>query len=142
MKIKLKIPFQILALLMAALMFHMPFVTLAQQNSVRAEAIAAAERDAQNYTNKGLWFLGGGCCGFGVISIARRHEPSLPAGQLLGKSPEYVAFYAAAYREKAKELQTNSAIAGCVIGALTGAIFIGVMILTEESSSSSDYYSY
>ena len=126
-KIKLKNPLKISALLMTVLMFHMPFVTLAQQNSVRAEAVAAAERDAQNYTNKGLWFLAGGCYGIGVI-IARRHEPSLPAGQLLGKSPEYVAFYAAAYREKAKELQTNSAIAGCVIGALAGAIFIGVMI--------------
>ena len=118
---------------MGALMFHMPFVTLAQQNSVQAEAVAAAERDAQNYTNKGLWFLAGGCCGIG-ISIAGRHEPSLPAGQLLGKSPEYVAFYAAAYREKAKELQTNNAIAGCVIGALVGAILIWIMIATEESS--------
>ena len=139
MKIKLKIPFQILALLMAALMFHMPFVTLAQQNSVQAEAVAAAERDAQNYTNTGRWFLVGCCTG---ASIARRHEPSLPAGQFLGKSPEYVAFYAAAYREKAKELQTNIALAGCVIGALAGAIFIGVMIVRADSSSSGDYYSY
>ncbi len=136
MKIKLKNPFQILALLMAVLTFSMPFVTFAQQNSLQAEAIAAAERDAQNDINKGLWFLGG--CFGGVIGviIAYDVEPSPPATRLLGKSPEYVAFYTQAYAEKAKKLQTNSALGGCCVTTLYGAIFFGCIM---EGASSTDY---
>ena len=52
MNIKLRTAFQILSFLMAALMFNAPFITLAQQNPVQTEAIAAAERDASNDTNK------------------------------------------------------------------------------------------
>ena len=111
---------------MAVLMFTMPFVTFAQQNSVQVKAVAAAERDAQNNTNTSLWFLGGCCYGIG-ISIARRHEPSLPAERLLGKSPEYVAFYAAAYRAKAKSLQVNSASAGCAVGGIVSVLLFYVM---------------
>ena len=65
--------------LMAVLTFSMPFITLAQQNSVRTEvseaaaahdinavnleARAAAERDANNDINKFLWFgVGLGAC--------------------------------------------------------------------------------
>ena len=136
MKIKLKNPFQILAFLMAVLAFSMPFVTFAQQNSLQAEAIAAAERDAQNDINKGLWFLGG--CFGGVIGviIAYGIEPSPPATRLLGKSPEYVAFYTQAYAEKANKLQTNSALGGCCVMTLYMAIFYGYIM---EGASSTDY---
>lgn len=120
MTIKFKRPFKILALLIAALMCSLPFAALAQQNSLQAEAIAAAERDAQNNVNKGLWVLSGCCIFFGpyATNAARRSEPSLPATRLLGKSPEYVAFYAAAYRAKAKSLQIKSARAGFFITTL------------------------
>ncbi len=125
MEIKLKNSFQILALLMAGLTFSMPFVTFAQQNSLQAEAIVAAERDAQADVNKGLWFLGG-CFGnvVGVI-IAYAVEPTPPATKLLGKSPEYVAFYTYAYREKAKSLQANSAWTGCTV--FTAVYVLGIV---------------
>ena len=136
MEIKLKNSFQILAFLMAVLTFSMPFVTFAQQNSLQAEAIAAAERDAQNDINKGLWFLGG--CFGGVIGviIAYGIEPSPPATRLLGKSPEYVDFYTQAYVEKANKLQTNSALGGCCVTTLYMAIFYGYIM---EGASSTDY---
>ena len=133
---KLKSPFKILALLMAILTFSMPFVTFAQQNSLQAEATVAAERDAQNYTNKALWVVGG-CVGGGVgscvgggatVILAYAVEPSPPAARLLGKSPEYVAIYTNAYREKAKKLQTNSALVGCVIGTLASAVLIAASL--------------
>ena len=134
MKIKLKVPFQILALLMAVLIFSMPFVTFAQQNSLRAEAIVAAQQDAQSDTNAGLWFLGG-CLGgvIGVI-IAYGVEPSPPATRLLGKSPEYVAFYIDAYQEKAKKLQANSAWVGCLVNGLATAVYVMAVIAAEAST--------
>ena len=120
---------------MAVLICSIPFVTFAQQNSLQAEAIAAAERDARNDVNKGLWFLGG--CFGGVIGviIAYSVEPSPPAIRLLGKSPEYVAFYTQAYAKKAKKLQTNSALGGCCVSILYVAIY-GFM---QEGAHSSDY---
>jgi hypothetical protein len=131
--IKFKRLFKILTLLIAALMCSLPFATLAQQNSLQAEAIAAAERDAQNNVNKSLWVMRG-CCILGP-DAARRSEPSLPAARLLGKSPEYVAFYAAAYRAKAKSLQIKSARAGFFITTLGLASLyscLAYVILTEN----------
>ena len=124
MKIELRNPLQILALLMAMLTFSMPFVTFAQQSSLQAEAIVAAERDAQNDVNKGLWFLAGCLGNIPGIIVAYAVEPTPPATRLLGKSPEYVAFYTDAYREKAKKLQTNSAWGGCVVFAIVYTVGI------------------
>ena len=105
----------------------MPLIPLDQQNSVQADAVAAAERDANTYVNTARWFRVG-FCGGGVKS-ARRHEPSLPAGQLLGKSPEYVAFYAAAYHAKAKRLQVNNATMGHLTGGIIYCLSSGLVIL-------------
>ena len=103
---------------MVVLTFGKPFVTIAQENSVRVEAIAAAEQDAQNNVNTNLWFLAG-CFGCVVgVGAAYGVEPSPPATRLLGKSPEYVTFYTDAYKEKAKRLQTDSAVRGCVLTTL------------------------
>ena len=144
MKIKLKIPLKILALLMAVLMFSMPFVTLAQQNySLQLEAKADADADADARTNKIVWFLFG--CAGGVLAVAGTYlyEPSLPAGPLLGKSPEYVAFYTDAYTEKAKALQVRGAMTGCVVSTLVwAAVVIAAIVAAEESSSSGYYYYY
>ena len=128
MKIELKNILQILALLMVVLTFSMPFVTFAQQNSLQMEAIVAAERDAQADINKGLWVLGGCFGGIIGVIIAYSIEPSPPATRLLGKSPEYVAVYTDTYKEKAKKLQTNSALGGCGVSTLYVAIY-GFLIM-------------
>ena len=135
MKIKLKSPLQLLALLMAILTFSMPFVTFAQQNSLQAEAIVAGERDAQADVNTGLWFLAG-CCGTAVgVIVAYAVEPVPPATRLLGKSPEYVAFYTDAYTAKAKSLQANSALGGCVVSALVYVVSWTVLFAAAEAST-------
>ena len=77
-----------------------PLVELIQQNAVKAEAIVAAEEDAKDantYDDTRHW-----SDLFSVGFAKRRYAPSLPPGRLLGKPPEYVAFYAAAYSAKAK----------------------------------------
>ena len=123
MKIELKNPLQIVALLIALLTFSTPFVTFAQQNSLQMEAIVAAERDAQNDVNKGLWFLGGCLSGVVVPMIAYGVELAPPVTRLLGKSPEYVAFYTDAYKAKAKTLRVKSALGGCIVNGLAIVAF-------------------
>ena len=132
MKTKLKSPFKILALLMAVLTFSMPFVTFAQQNSLQIEAIVAAERDAQGDTSASLWFLGGCFGGLIGVIIAYGVEPSPPATRLLGKSPEYVAFYTDAYQEKAKKLRANSAWAGCIVNGLVTVVYVMAAIAAAD----------
>ena len=133
MKIELKKPVQILALLTAMLTFSMPFVTFAQQN-LQMEAIVAAERDAQNDVNKGLWFVGGCLGGVVGVIVAYAVEPAPPATRLLGKSPEYVAFYTDAYTEKAKTLQANSALGGCIVNGLATVVFVMAAVAAEAST--------
>ena len=128
---KISSTFHVLALLMTVLTFSMPFVTLAQQN-LQAEAIIDAQRDAQNDVNKSLWFLGG-CLG-GVIGVIVAYgvEPAPSATRLLGKSPEYVAFYTDAYKENAKKLQANNAMMGCVVNAVATVVYVMAVLAAAD----------
>ena len=49
----------------------------------------------------------------------RLHPPNPPPERLIGKSPEYVKFYANAYRAKMRSYQIKSGIAGSILGCLT-----------------------
>ena len=92
---KTSLTFYLLVLSAALLVPSAPFVTLAQQNSVQAEAVVDAERDAQEYADSSHWFLMG-CIGQ-ANPIQMDERISLPPTKLLGKSPEYIRLYAAAY---------------------------------------------
>jgi hypothetical protein len=127
---KLKIPFQILTFSMAALTFSMPLFTIAQQN-LHGDAMIAAERDAQNDTNSELWFLAGCLGGVVGLIVAYAVEPSPPAQRLLGKSPEYVAFYTDAYSQRAQKRQVNIALTGCVTNCLVTTVYFGVVLAAE-----------
>lgn len=115
--------FSSVVILMTFLIFSAPFVVLAQQAEM-AEARMAAENDAKMDVNGTLWFVGG-CLGWvillgGIITIGAAYtvQPSPPASRLIGKSPEYVAFYTDAYKAKAKSIQTSKAWTGCVVGGI------------------------
>lgn len=97
-----------------------PLGDFAQQT----EAVAAAERDAN--TDYGTWSLTRD-----LVHRSRTSDDfSLPIGQLLGKSPEYVASYAAAYSAKVKSLQRKK---GRIIGAVCCLGYVGYVILTLPS---------
>lgn len=49
----------------------------------------------------------------------RLHPPNPPPERLIGKSPEYIKFYADAYRAKMRSYQIKSGAAGSVFGCLT-----------------------
>ena len=136
MKRKSKLHSRFIAVIMLCLIFYPPFVSHALQNSVRADATAAAERDAVDQVNKPLWFFGGCLGGILVIILANIHEPYPPASSLLGKSPEYVSFYTDAFRAKSRNLQTSQAMRGCAANCIVVAGCYGCMILNvvlEES---------
>ena len=119
---KINSAFHALVFLMAGLVFGMPFVTLAQQDSVEDEAVAAAEADAEADTDKNFWFFVGCIGNLLGLAYANYDVPSAPASRLLGKSPEYVAFYSDAYMMKAKKIQTDYAIRGCITNNVVSVI--------------------
>ena len=104
----------------------MPFVTIAQEDPWKLEARVAAERDAEVDTNQVLWIGGNfllgvvGGCVLGSVGLLGAHlyEPTPPASRLMGKSPEYVLFYADAYKARARDLQLRSAFIGCLGGSV------------------------
>ena len=120
---KINSTIRVSALLMAILTLSMPVSTLSQQN-LQVEAITAAERDAKNDINCGLWLLGGCLGGVVGVIVAYAVEPSPPATRLLGKSPEYVASYTDAYQEKAKKDRVTGASVGCALNALGVAVYL------------------
>ena len=132
---RIRSTFHISVLFMAMLLFSMPFVTLAQQVSVQAEAIAAGEADAEADVQKTLWFALG--CFFPVLGVVAGCviAPSPPSSKFLGKSPEYVTFYTDAYQAKAKNLQGRSALIGCgLAGGIYAASYAAYMVFLYSAS--------
>lgn len=129
---KINFTFRVLALIMVILTLSIPPVTFAQQH-LQSEAIIIAEGDAENDVSKGLWFLGG--CFGGVVGliVAYAVQPAPPATRLLGKSPEYVASYTDAYQERAKMVQTNNALLGCVVNGFATTLLIVAAAAAEAS---------
>ena len=95
---------------------------------VEAQAINDAERDASAHLNKLLWFTTGFSLPVIGIFLSQRNQRSIPGARLLGKSPEYVAFYTNAYRIKMKKLRFNWSLLGC-LGSTTVA---GLTIFGEH----------
>ncbi len=83
------------------------------KEQVHSQALADAQRDAQLAVNKVTWQLTG-CVGnvFG-IGAALIYEPRIPTDRLMGKSPEYVGYYANEFRRETKSLQVYHAATGC-----------------------------
>ena len=150
--------FRTFVFFMAVLTFSVPFGTLAQQNAWRDEAEIAAERDAEADVSKPLWFgagcllfgASGGCVGLSLesplvdvilpsvwtagIAGSYFYRPDPPAERLLGKSPEYVAFYTATYKEKRGRLQATWTTVGCASGTLAAGAAFTVLLIAWASS--------
>lgn len=137
--------FHVLVFWTAVLIFSTSFAAIAQQTSVQAEAVAAAEQDAQNDVNGTLWFLGGclgACVGGSVMGLtapilAYVYEPTPLSSRLIGKSPEYVAFYTDTYKARAQKIQVNRAWTGCITGSVLlaagyAAVIVAAAAIEEE----------
>ena len=98
-------------------------------NSIEVQAINDAERDASAHLNKLLWFTTGFSLPVIGIFLSQRNQRSIPGARLLGKSPEYVAFYTNAYRIKMKKLRFNWSLIGCL--SVTTVAGLGVFLGTR-----------
>jgi hypothetical protein len=107
-----------------------------------ANACLQGRSDAEHNVS-GVWFFAG-CMGAVGILIAYLVEPTPPAAQMLGKSPQYVAMYTDCYKSAGKSAQGKKAITGClVMTAAEVALYVIVWVLilgalsTEENSGES-----
>ncbi|MCK4396557.1 hypothetical protein KAW96_08195 [candidate division WOR-3 bacterium] len=114
------------SLFLAVVILALPLLIDAQET---ANAVAQAQVDAANDVNSTLW-MGAGCL-FGILGVGAAYviEPSPKAARLLGKSPEYVAAYTDAYKQKAKSVQTSNAWIGCLVGS---ALYLLLILATPS----------
>ena len=120
---------KVTAVFLVVVMLSAPL--MAQQ--AQTEACAAAERDATMDTNTTLWFFAGCCAGLTGLLVSYIYAPSPPAMRLLGKSPEYVAAYTDCYKAKAKKIQSNKALTGCLVSAVGYVVYV-VLVVAASSS--------
>ena len=92
------------------------------------KAIADAKSDVKAHINQTLWFTTG--CFFPIFGpfYSQRNLSSIPAARTLGKSPQYVAFYIDAYEIQMKKQRYNWALGGCIVGGITDACLVGMLI--------------
>ena len=66
----------------------------------------------------------------GVLSIEIAHQscpPNPPPERLIGKSPEYVKFYADAYRSKMQSYRKRAVAAGAIVGCTTMTVITSLL---------------
>ena len=139
-----------LACSMAILTFCAPFLGISQITE-QTVAESNAEEDAEADINKPLWF-GAGCISLGWavgwLLLQETMQPGIisitpPASRLLGKSPEYVAYYTDAYKLKIQRLKLKWAAIGGATSCITG---VGISCLVIGAAASSEptygYYVY
>ena len=92
--------------------------------SVAEQAIADAEKDASMHLNRTFWFTAGFFFPVVGAAVSQFYQPFTPTARVLGKSPEYIAFYYDAYKVKTKKLQFKWALFGCLLGTPISAYTI------------------
>ena len=97
-----------------------------QLPTIMEEAIRDAKTDAAAHLNKMLWFSGGFFFPVVGTMLSQWYQPFLPTGRVLGKSPEYIAFYYDAYKVETKKLQFRWSFIGCLAGTATVSGIISI----------------
>ena len=119
--------------LLIALMLFTPIISIGQQQSDAAQAIADAKRDGKNVNTSYIWFPAGCILGVVGILLAGIYTPTVPAEKLLGKSPEYVAYYTSTYQKIARDDQLMESTLGCVFSGCLGGAAYGYLLYSQNS---------
>ena len=114
------------------LVLVMLLMSLSVQNASAAQ-VTEAQTQAQTDAHGGMWLAIGILTGAIGWIVALVMEPTPPASALLGKDPTYVAQYTDAYRSRVKDIRTNKALVGCLIGTAAEVVFFLAVL------SASDY---
>ena len=107
-----------------------PTQPLDPAEALRMQAIADAQKDVEAYVNKPMWFAIG--CFFPVFGLIAPYlyKPPVPAGELIGKSPEYVAYYTDAYQAGMEKMQFRYALNGFFAWGTANCIGFGCLTVT------------
>ena len=136
-------------------MFFFPHAAAAAAAEDNAAILARA--DARADTSKFLWLsigCGTGAVGLYLLALARENlsygefisggligaGPWLlshvgnapPSGRLLGKSPEYVNVYVAAYEEERHRIKRDWGSLGSLLGIVAGGIVVVSIVANQE----------
>ena len=134
---------QIISLLLLVVLVIPLTNVIAQQQkadivSVQQQAMIDAKRDAKN-ADTAVWTFAGFFCGIFGMMGAYAVTPSVPTVRLIGKSPEYVSFYADTYKHEARNEQVKAATCGCLGGVIASfAYWYWIHPVISESATS--YY--
>ena len=92
------------------------------------------------YGQDDLFYLTASMSAVGTLSLLIPYyirPPNPPPERLIGKSPEYVKFYADAYRAKMRSYQIKSVAVGSIFGCMTltgGVAIISANIMTDSET--------
>ena len=106
-----------------------PTQPLDPAEALKMQAIADAQKDVETYINKPMWFVIG--CMFPLVGLVGPYiyKPPVPAGELVGKSPEYVAYYTDAYQLEMGKMQFRYALNGCIAAGVANCIGLGCLTI-------------
>jgi hypothetical protein len=125
-----------IAVIMAAVMLLAGFapvlhanLTKVQTENYMPDVCDKAQADANMETNWALWLSAG--CLISLVGLLLAHfiTPSPPEERLVGKKSAYVSVYMECYQARAKEITTNGALAGCILGAIIYTTILGVIFV-------------
>lgn len=111
------------------------------QLGLQEQGCQSGEARAEQDTQGAIWFLGGCILGFIGLAGAYLIEPSPPASALVGQDAEFVAEYTDCYVDRAKQIQTTSALYGCLTGAaVTGLYYVVVIAALASTTTTSSTF--
>ncbi len=87
-----------------------------------ASICESAKQDAQADVSSIMWLGAGVLTSATAVLIAYIYSPHPPVSKLLGKSPEYVAYYTECYTKAARQIQARSATIGCLAPTIAYAV--------------------
>lgn len=120
---------RIIAFILVSLIITCDFCLANSGKNTQLQAIADARRDAEQDVSTN-WALAGFGCGVFAFVYAFVDPPNVPTSRLVGKRPEYIAFYMEEYKSAARRRKMQYACIGWGISA----VVVAVVVLRDLSS--------
>ncbi len=104
------------------------------------DAYTQGKTDAEAEVNGTLWFAAGFFLGIWGILAAYLIEPTPSATTLIGKDPEWIQLYTAAYKKAGRDKQVRMATIGCIVSGIAYAAFYCCYIYYIAASATTYAY--
>ena len=104
-------------------------VSIVENGPGHSACITDSLGSAKDYL-PGITALVGSAAALSLLIAHHSRPPNPPPERLIGKSPEYIKFYAAAYRSKMRSYRMRAVAAGSILGGT--AMTIMFLIITSN----------